>query len=93
MRKINYILIILVYTKAYANCREIELSNNWQLKNENVVNKININGITTPSTVYNELEKHKRIESVLYSKNDVALAWIGDESWNYTFEFSGKIIL
>lgn len=89
------IRIVLLFYCLFIKCaqyeaKDIKLDINWVLKIENSERNIQpIYRVEVPSGVYTELEKHKITESVLFSKNDVELRWIGQSDWTYSFEFQG----
>lgn len=72
--------------------KEIKMDINWILTSLNSTRNIDpIYQVEVPSGVYTELERHGKTESVLFSKNDVELRWIGESNWQYQFDFQGMI--
>ncbi|XP_063705099.1 beta-mannosidase [Culicoides brevitarsis] len=82
------VILLLGYFSAADAAKEIQLDINWILKIQNSSRQVeDLHQVTVPSGVYTELEKHEMIESVLFSKNDVDLRWVGESNWVYQFDF------
>lgn len=80
---ITFLTVVLFST---TNAKIVDLGTGWELSN----NTIRITGINLPSGVYTELERNNITESVLFSRNDVDLRWIGLINWTYALLFEGK---
>lgn len=84
--KLNFLVIVIVFMISADDAKVIDLNSGWKLANDSM----QITDIKLPSGVYTELEKNNVTESVLFSKNDVDLRWIGLVNWTYSLNFKGK---
>lgn len=84
MEKLLFVILLQV---AFGATKTVPLTQGWTLRNASTV----ISNINLPSGVFTELERNGYTDSVLFSRNDIDLRWIGDVDWTYDTTFPSKL--
>lgn len=79
-----YLLVAVYFTEA----KQIELKDGWIIRGYQNNRPIELQNISTPTNVHKELQRVGLTDSVLYSKNDLILRWIGLDDWIFEHTFA-----